>query len=294
MDAADAMRQFPNPERCEWLSEMTGDVHIEVRNVARACMLEVAEGDPQLHGVVVERAEAALLRETSPWQQLEQSLVLLCQLQQPQVAAAGVPLLQHERAEVAVTAAWAMHLYPDADLLAPAVEFVRSRDAWLNQTGDLQITFDYNDVALQIGFLFQFAGVLRDVQLEDIMEQQFSKSAPGGAIKRAAAMWSLGLLHENEPDNPLAEKFESRMLDTEGLNPEVLEVRQASIISVGRMRSTNSRSALMRAFAGDSVETLIPQSVRWSTRLIGLPVPDLPPPLVRTASGFLLAPLGDD
>jgi len=294
MASAEVMRLFPEEQRCKWLIGLVGDIHIEVRNKARASLHHVAVQESTLQGQIIADAESAVSRPEAPWQQVEQALVLLCELKQPQAAVLSAELLEHERGEVAVTAAWAMHLFPQPELLDVAIPAALQKEqllkAYIQPSGKLTSA----DVGLQVSYLYQMCGLLRDTRLEESMTEQFSKAAPGGVTKRAAAMWSLGLLHEDEPDSPLIEKMEERINDTEGMDPEAAEVRQACIISIGRMRGLKAKRTLLRTFSNESVEVLIPQSVRWVMQYLDQPVPKLPPPPVKSQSGFPLESLRDD
>jgi HEAT repeat protein len=289
--AAETMKRFPDQQRSVWLGEMTGDIHIQVRNIARSCLRHVAQSDTGLHELIVQRATDMLSAESDQWQTIEQSLLLLGELRQSGLSTLCIPLLEHDRGEVAVTSAWLLHLFPDAKVLGPVVQFAKDREAWLNSVDRPLIELPPQDVGLQVGYLFQVVGLLRDRQLGDVLRAQFSKSTSGGEIKRSAAMWALGLLHEGESDSPLIAQFESRATDTMGLNPESDMVRQASVISIGRLRSKTSNSVLMSLFRSDSLETRIPQSVHWVMRLLDESVPDLPPPPVKSIGGFPLAPV---
>jgi hypothetical protein len=80
------------------------------------------------------------------------------------------------------------------------------------------------------------------------MKRYVPRSARGQE-SRAAAIWALGYLHENMPDEGLADDFGERLADIEGTVPEDERVRRMSAVSIGRMKNENEVVRLQR-FAG--------------------------------------------
>ena len=286
MTAARVMRLFPTVERASWLHEMLSDRHIEVRNTARQMLFLTAGELPDLRGGMMDRAAAALRAESADWQGLEQSLVLLGQLQATQFSAECVPLLDYPRSEVMVSAAWLIHLYPDPSIKNPVLEQVVKLEGQLREA-----IVPSDDPGQKLGLLLQYCGVLRYAEVQPILERQYSKVAPGGGDMRAAAMWTIGLLNERNPDPAVIAKLEGRIDDRNPMQPEWDQVRRMSVFALGMMRAKDSVPMLQNAFKIDSPETLIPGMVRWVFPFLGTPVPeDYPPVMQQPSLGWRLKP----
>ena len=97
-------------------------------------------------------------------------------------------------------------------------------------------------IPYQSSYLIQFAGLRRLKDMQAFLEPNFSKSARGGILMRTAAMWTLGLFHENDPDPELAKAFIGRLADRNGIMPEHPDVRRMSAIALGLMRARSRPS----------------------------------------------------
>jgi hypothetical protein len=224
------------------------------------------------------------------WQGIEQSLLLLGQLRAAQFSDRCVPLLEHPRNEVLVTSAWLMHLYPDMAVQdAVRKQLMRNEEMFKNPA---LIPAGAN-LGLQSSYLIQFAGLQRLKDLHAFLEPNFSKSALGGVVKRTAAMWALGLLHENDPGSAVAKSFIERVADRPGLMPEHEPVRRMSAVALGVMRAKSAVPGLLEAYELDPPESLIPGSARWSLGMIGEPLPDPLKPHSQAVGGWRLSPLDD-
>lgn len=290
MTAAHVMRRFPNVERSGWLHEQLSDKHLEVRNVARGMSIRVATEQPQLRDGIIAMAADTLVASPDNWQGIEQCLLLLGQLRAAQFSDRCVPLLEHPRNEVLVTSAWLMHLYPDVAVRdAVRKQLMQNEELFRNPaliSGDA-------DIGLQSSYLIQYAGLERMKDLKAFLEPNFSKSTPGGFSKRAAAMWTLGLFHEKDPDPDLAKSFLGRVADRSGLLPESEVVRRTSTIALGLTRAKSAVPGLLEAYTIDPGVSLIPDSARWSLGMIGEPLPEALKPYSQDVGGWRLSPLGD-
>jgi len=290
MTAAHIMRRFPDVERSDWLHQQLSDKHLEVRNVAREMSIRVAEERPQLRDGIIAMASDTLAANPEDWQGIEQCLLLLGQLRAAQFSDRCVQLLEHPRNEVLVTAAWLMHLYPDLAVRdAVRKQLVRNEEMMKNPA----LISGGADIGEQSSYLIQYAGLERLADLKAFLEPNFSKSAPGGISKRAAAMWTLGLFHENDPDPDLANSFLGRVADRSGMMPEHEVVRRMSAIALGLMRAKSAVPGLLEAYSLDPGTSLIPDSARWSLGMIGEPLPDALKDYSQAVGGWRLIPLDD-
>lgn len=290
MTAAHVMRRFPNVERSGWLHEQLSDKHLEVRNVAREMSFLIAEEQPQLREGIIAMASDTLAANPDDWQGIEQCLLLLGQLHAAQFSDRCVPLLEHPRNEVLVTSAWLMHLYPDVAVRDAVRKRLMRNDEMLK---DSALISPGADIGLQSSYLIQYAGLERLQDLHSFLEPNFSKSAPGGIFKRTAAMWALGLFHENDPDPNIAKSFLGRVADRSGMMPEQELVRRMSAIALGVMRAKPAVPGLLEAYELDPGSSLIPDSARWSLGMIGEPLLDAVKAYSQAVGGWRLSPVDD-
>jgi hypothetical protein len=278
MTAARTMRLLPNSDHAKWLQELLSDIHIEVRNVARTMLVLVAAERPELKEQIVAKAAALLKPESADWQGMEQSLLLLAQLQATQFSQAAFALLKHARDEVVVTAAWLIQLFPDDALRGQVQAEIEQCEEELSRPEPPS-----NDVSMREMMLLQYAGLVRLKELQPIMEQQFSKSVQGSSEKRASALWALGVIMEKTASEPLARKYEERIQDRNSLPPEELSVRRSSVMALGLLRSRSSIPVLTDAYKIDPQVSGIPDTVRWVLPLLGEP---MLPEIVASESGI--------
>ena len=290
MTAAHIMQRFPDAERAGWLHALLSDRHLEVRNVAREMSVLVAEGQAHLRDGIVAMAGDTLAANHENWQGIEQSLLLLGQLRAGQFSDRCVPLLEHPRNEVFVTSAWLMHLYPDVSV-QDAVRKQLMRNEELFKTPALIPAGA--DIGQQSSYLIQYAGLERLKDLHAFLEPNFSKGAPGGIYKRTAAMWTLGLFHENDPASEIATSFIGRVADRVGMMPEQEVVRRMSAIALGLMRAKSGVPGLLEAYEIDPADSLIPDSARWSLGMIGEALPDPVRAYSQGVGGWRLSPVDD-
>ena len=286
--AARIMRLFPTLERASWLNQMLSDRHIEVRNTARQMLVLIAAELPDLSSGIVDRAAAVLSSQSAVWEGVEQSLVLLGQLQATQFSAECVPLLDHTRSEVKVSAAWLIHLYPDPSIKDPVLLQVVTLEEQLREGENPP-----DDHAQKLTMLLQYCGMLRYSEVQPILERQYSKAAPGGGDMRAAAMWTVGLLNERNPDTAVIAKLLGRLNDRDPQHPEAPQVRRMCVMAMGLMRAKETIPDLQNAFKIDPPGSLIPGMVRWVFPLLGEPVPeDYPPTTHQDVRAWRLLPAG--
>ena len=290
MTSARVMRLYPSPQRCEWLSAMLSDYHLEVRNTAREQLVAVAEENTALKEQMILAAADKLLASADDWQGIEQSLLVLGQLRSADYSDRCVVLLDHPRNEVAVSAAWLIHLYPDDAINEIVQQKIVLKDDLLNQIPVPPGTPAAESLNLQVAHLLQFAGLQRLPDLLPRMEKSFSKSEPGGIEKRSAAIWAISLVRENSNDRELVKKLESRVKDRSGMMPEQPLVRHVCVRALGIVRSVDSAGVLQEAYEVDPPEELIPHAARWALPLIGHPQPPGVPAQKSYVGGFRLNP----
>ncbi len=288
MTAARVIKLFPDPERIAWLHQQLSDTHIEVRNVARQMLLAVATDHLELKDQIVEQASRMLKPDSSDWQGIEQSLVLLGQLHASQFSVPCFALLDYPKDEVSISAAWLIQLSPDETIREQVRNYIEVADARLANG-----TFGPDDTALREAMLLQYAGLVRMREIQPLLEQQFSKSAPGTPQKRASALWALGILFEKNPEPSLVGKYEARVKDRMSIPPEQPEVRREAVMALGLLRATTSNAVVYEAYEVDSQESGIAGTARWVLPLIGQPMPADFIPYDAWIGGWRINPVDD-
>ena len=281
MTAARVIELFPNAERALWLHQQLSDVHIEVRNVARQMLAAVAEKNPELKDQIAGMAGDTLKSDSGDWQGIEQSLVLLGQLKAIQFSPQCVPLLDYQRDEVNISAAWLIHLFPDESVRDSILDSIRKTEELISKPG-----LPHGESPLKQSFLIQYGGLVRMREIQPILETKFSKTDPGGPQVRAAAMWVLGILFEKTAAPELAARFEERIKDRASVPPESMLVRRASVMALGLMRASASAEVVSEAYSSDYPESLIPGTARWVLPLLGQPMPAEIPTIEKFVGGW--------
>ena len=283
---ARVVRQFPDPQRLEWLNGLLSDEHINVRNVAREMLYSIASEKPELRDGIVATASNSLRPDSKDWQGQEQSLILLGQLRASQFSEACIPLLDAARSEVRVSAAWLLHLFPNITIKETLLTRISRLEEELKTPAAAETTI------LELTFLFQYCGLIRAQEVHALMVQHIPKGYPGGPDKRSAAIWTLGLLNENKEPADLVAKLDDRANDFGSIPPEQEPVRRLAVVAMGLMRSKSetSEKTLLRAFDRDPPITLIPSAGRWALFLMGKTVPAELPPDQQFIGGWRLNP----
>ena len=288
MTAARIVRLFPDAERSGWLHAQLSDKHLEVRNVAREMLFLVAEEQAALRDGIIVLASNTLTANSENWQGIEQSLLLLGQLRAAQFSDRCVPLLEHPRNEVLVTAAWLLHLFPDPAVEQAVRQHLLRNDEMLNNPATAPAGAYIGE---QSSYLIQYAGLMRLKDLQAMMEPHFGKTVPGGAFKRAAAMWTLGLFHEGDMVPDLTKSFLERIADRASVPPELDdEVQRMSAVALGLMKAKPAVAGLLEAYEIDPPLTVIPDSARWALGMIGEPLPEPVKPRFLNVGGWKLSP----
>lgn len=112
-----------------------------------------------------------------------------------------------------------------------------------------------------------------------------------GEMSRGAAVWALGRLHENNPDEALAKMLFERLSDPVVEPPEMERVRVMSAIALGIMKTKSQVEPLRKGFTSEAIPNRQYMAVRWAMReLTGEQLPE-PKPAVQTRYGWFLEPL---
>jgi HEAT repeat protein len=277
-----ALAHVRTPATVSLLEPILGDAHPRVRRLARTTLLDFSK-DAALIEDVLGAGESQL--ESDDWKALEQSSVLLGQLQHKPVARRLLQLVkQHARPEVCTAAAWALRMVEVPELLPDIFQFVKH---------------DYTRIMDQKGSsLSSGAGLVHLLETLGQMEYQPAEAhlrlwipsgmrdpKPGDA--RSAAVWSLGKLHADQEDPALTATLMQRINDPF----EDGEVVRAAIIALGWMKSESAVRRL-RPMVLAPVRDGFSLTIAWAdNRATGRPMPpmDIQP---KNPGDWFLVPIG--
>lgn len=288
------LNKIPSEQHSSWLNELLRDEHIEVRNLARSALHDLATNQPSLRQQIVDSAGRNLADSLSNWQQIEQSLILLGQQRHPDFQADCIPLLTHPRNEILVSAAWLLHLMPRSELADEVINIANQQFETLKEkTADWSISDPARLEALSHGlkYLFHVAGYERRKNVRDLASEMFSKSAPTLPETRAAGLWALGMAFSDSADADMQKRWAARLHDDSMVNPEMDVVKAASALSLGLQGIESSIPILELAHEKYSVEGEIGLSVSTSLRMFGKNPPSPPERQPRVIGNWPVSPL---
>lgn len=275
----------PNPERLLSLVRLLDDPHPTVRGSVREA-LYVFTKTPEFDAVL--RPAFTDMLAAEGWRGQEQSILLLATLDHKAAGPRFVQLLESPRDEVMMTAAWGLRKLAIPETL-PAMLDKAQRQTEVRKT-------DFSRAGAldhQVVYLFETFGQMKYVPAEPLLRTHVPKSYALGQFSRGAAIWALGYLHADKPDEALASALAERMADIAASPPEMVHVQALSAVALGRMGAKSQIGAL-RKLMGTNVSPTHPNmAIRWSlVRLTGEKLPDLEP-FNFSKSNWFLTPLDD-
>ncbi len=271
-------------DQIDTLARLLDDVHTALRQYAAAELVGFAE-DASLRETVL--SETAGVLDGDSWRGCEQAVIVMVNLDHKPAGDRMVDLLRHPRGEVMKTAAWGLrrlalpkHL---PAMLGRATEVYEGFQAG-------QIVLSESAAEEQLAQLFMAFGQLRYDEAESLMRTFVPRNFDLGEKTRAAAIWSLGWLHEDAAVEDLARQLTARLNDVDGLIPELEDIRRMSAISLGRMKAESALPSLRKhaSLRGDATGT----ACWWAIeRITG----ETPPPLLSPGTNdyrdWFLVPL---
>jgi HEAT repeat protein len=276
----DAYVARPTPERVVAVARLLDDPHQGLRAVVREELYRLAQ-TPELNGPIRQTAVEVLGGES--WRGQEQSALLLAELDHEPAAARLVQLLESPRPAVTVAAAWGLRKLAVPDTL-PAILDKATRQTESRLTNRPPP----NELDFQVGHLFEALGLMRYAPAEPLLRRYVPKDMSMGELSRGGAIWALGHLHADSPDEALARQLVERLTEPDGMNPsEKMRVRLASAISLGRM-GAKSQVDRMRQYMGPVSPYRMSLTLRWAIETVtGESIP-APKPPVESITGWFL------
>jgi hypothetical protein len=277
-------------ERLRPLADKLNDPHPDTRLKARQALEQLASRS-QFKEEVIRQGMRILAGQD--WRGLEQATILLTRLDHKPSAGRVAELVQSERPEVFVAAAWGLRRLAVPETLPAALKRFQEAHRLIKLPGNIP------DVAwdAQLSQLAQFMGQSRYRPADATLRREVPRSRrPGGdddaAIgqeTRAASIWALGYIHEGKPDLPLVKEMEARLNDApRPFNPgDDPRVRSMSAISLARMKAKDTLPSLRR-FQATAAPTLNPvaHACSWAIQQLTGEAPPPPGSVHFPANGF--------
>jgi HEAT repeat protein len=276
---------LPDPERVALLADLLDDPHPGVRGSVRESLFVLAKqrelDEP------IRRAAMEMLAGVK-WRGLEQAALLLGALDHKLAAGRLAELLEFNRPEVGVAAAWSLKKLAVPETL-PAMLDKAHRNTGIRRSASSPSGLDD-----QTAHLFEAFGRMKHAAGEPLMREYIPKDLRMGEMSRSAAIWSLGWLHEGVVDEPLAAQLFQRATDDAsgpGNPPEWIAVKSMSAVSIARMKATSQVSPFRKYTRGVTTYGRLGMSIRWALiELTGEQIPEPDPPTTGK-TGWFLEPL---
>jgi HEAT repeat protein len=280
----------PNDAGIRLLGDRLADTNPEVRALARRS-LETLAAKPEFRDSVIREGSRVLAGKD--WRGLEQATYLLVRLSHKSASARLIELLQTERPEAFIAAAWGLRQFAVHETLEEVHQFVLAEHKKMLNTklGPTAGRKGVTAVAVdrQLSQLVQFLGQARFRPADKTLRNLLPRVVPGqpgmppqtpvGIHTKAAAAWALGMIHEGVLDKALSAALVARLTDLPPppqLGSEFDEVRRMSAISLARIKATDALPSLRRYYAGKQTDDLVNNACGWAiAHLTGTPLPAL-------------------
>jgi HEAT repeat protein len=280
----------PGVQYVAQIADLMNDPHPAVRTAARKSLAEIAQRAEFREAV---QTQITRLLSGTQWRALEQAIYLVEYLRFQPATRQVVQLLQFERPEVFVAAAWCLRKLALPATYAAQLQEIDRR--W-QQAGTRDIRYPRRQVGEQLAQLCESMGQAKYAAAIPALERFLPKSTTKrvGSPARVAAIWSLGILQQKESPEKLVTDLVARLTDLEPLDPENTDVRTMCAISLGRMKAEAAADDLQSCFPRRMSTALLPNACGWALEQItGKPAP-LADPVEAIESGWFLEPLRKD
>lgn len=247
------------PALVETTGNMLDDPDSDVRVAAQESLIKLSAA-ASLNQLVLTAAMKMLGTEKPRGQ--EQAILVLGTLRHKPAAARFLVLLDSKHSQVFVTAAWGLRRLEVPETAEAIFRRVKQETDKSRIPLPLTATIDYNTVSqkyLQLGHLIEALGVMRYRPAEPVLREYLPRPPPPAVplteirldtvwqpALRYAAVWSLGFIHQADPQRDLVELLTARMED------DLDSVQPIAAISLGRMKAQTVAPALRRRYVPGS------------------------------------------
>lgn len=276
---AQALVVQPTPESIRQLGPMLNDPHPGLRQFVRTSLQKLADVDEFDAHV---REVGMQMLATEHWRGLEQAAILLTRLDHQPAADRLVELLEFERSEVFVTAAWSLRKLAVTETLHAMLDrALRLTEAnhRLKEVGDA--------LPEQVSQIFQAFGEMNFMDSHTLLRRYIPKNS-FHEEPRAAAIWALGHLYAGAAPQDLTQQLADRLTDLDPIKPERIIVRRLSGVSLGRMKSKEALPALREILEFEFPAQLTGHAGAWAIdQITGEGIPEASLPSISPTGWFL-------
>jgi HEAT repeat protein len=289
--AVEVLFRLPTEEHIRLLGDGLDDEHPDVRGTARADLEKLAAKKGLRDRVI---AQGTRVLAGDGWRGLEQATILLTRLDHKPAVGRLVGLLEHNRPEVFVTAAWGLRRLAVKATLPAALAYVQGELERLGAGGlPKRETRGPEWIDFQDSQLNQFLGEHRYRPADRTLRRFIPKPGmtPIGPESRAAAIWALGRIHEGKTVGDLVAPLEARLNDSRSIPPEDLRVRRMSAITLGRLKAKAALASLRANYPhGKPSPYAVNNASGWAiAQITGVAMP-APEPIRRVRRDWFLSP----
>jgi HEAT repeat protein len=298
LQVVEVLCRLPTLEHLQLLGDRLDHAHPDVRVKARHCLEELG-AKTDLHDQVIEQGTRALAGNS--WRGQEQSALLLAFFEYKPAAARLVELLESNRPEVGVSAAWALRRLAVPSSLAGVLKYVADRYDQFHRSQAEAPRPPYVD-DFQLTHLIQFLGLMRYRESVPLLMRIVPRFLDDGRFNpispenRAAAAWALGLLGQEKPIPGLVDLVENRLDDLGAGNRFGLEdprVRRMSAVALGQIKASMALRTLRKYWRHEANRDMVNNACGWAIEQItGQKVP-APGVVLFTPDYWFLSPFED-
>lgn len=257
--ALELLKNDPSESNTRLQSSMLSDPDLVVRKTAKVQLLELCSKGfrPLVDECITENLSG------KAWQGIEQAIVLAVELQDRSRCARFLELIEHQRAEVNMHAAWGlMELAVDPAIVSGIVPHAQK----LTQGLDAGDHYEKQDI-IRLSFLLEVFGRNGYEPVADMLKKYIPKrDFRMGNLSRASAIWALGKILKEQDDPALRASLSERIKDLSSLMPENYLVGYACILTLGEFGFLDSMPTIDR-YTLDSKDGLN-SAGRWAKEQI--------------------------
>lgn len=260
------MRAFPTESHVGKVSPSLADRHPDVREAGREVLVHYYREHELLRDAVTSEIMGHLTGDD--WKGMQQAARFVGQVDYEPAALDCLPLLEHPRATVHTTAAWALRKLEVEETLPHVYRHtVNISHAILANAPSGEPSFKpenpfSNDE--DVAQLMVLMGRLGYTEADELMRRYVPKDV-STIIARRGAIAGLSYLHkDNAPQDGLVNAMVARIRDTESSMPEAEVVRASCAVALGRMKARSALDTLREYKESDSVATETGYACAWA------------------------------
>lgn len=268
----------PTAERIAPLARLLADPHPSVRKEICTGLYRLSK-QPELDAAIRTGAMQSLAQDA--WQGQEQAALLSGMLAHQPAANRVVELLESTRAEVSISAAWALQKIAVPETIPALIDKGQRQTDRRKRESDPSL----DD---QVAHLFEALGVLKADAAVPLLTQYIPKDSIMGERSRGAAIWALGLIKAGKRDAELESALMDRINDFSDIKPESDLIKQMSAITLARMNAVDEAPQLRGIVESYRPAGRLGGALRWAVKeLTGEELPPLEPTFLSQGTWFL-------